>query len=269
MRHWIKKHWKWAAPAAAVVIGAGAWLVFGFFGLHLIFVDDKVDEAPPLFASGAGVSGLPSDFITEERAEAMNQVMAEENIPTEIQASEELPMGVTELDLDEMVAARPAEPVEPSSGADPGQPGPVATLPGPAVTAVLVAPPTDSPDSAEPPATTVPEVRIAASGNFISRSHPTEGSAVVLTDGSQRFLRFENFKTDNGPDLNVYLSNAPTNAPAGQFDDDFIDLGDLKGNIGSQNYEIPADVDLDTYSTVVIWCVRFSVIFGAAELAAS
>lgn len=90
--------------------------------------------------------------------------------------------------------------------------------------------------------------------------------ATVLTDGVQRFLRFEDFSTDNGPDLNVYLSPAPTDAPASQFDDDFIDLGDLKGNIGSQNYEIPADVDLDFYSTVVIWCVRFSVIFGAAEL---
>ncbi|MCO4835109.1 MAG: DM13 domain-containing protein, partial [Acidimicrobiaceae bacterium] len=49
----------------------------------------------------------------------------------------------------------------------------------------------------------------------------------------------------------------------------FIDLGDLKGNIGSQNYEIPVGIDLDRYSTVVIWCVRFGVAFGAAELSAS
>ena len=89
----------------------------------------------------------------------------------------------------------------------------------------------------------------------------------MLSDGSdQRFLRFEDFATDNGPDLNVYLSTAPPDAPAGDFDDDFVDLGDLKGNIGSQNYEIPADVDLDRYRSVVIWCVRFGVAFGAAEL---
>ncbi|MYJ37036.1 MAG: DM13 domain-containing protein, partial [Acidimicrobiaceae bacterium] len=88
-------------------------------------------------------------------------------------------------------------------------------------------------------------------------------------DGSgQRFLRFEDFRTDNGPDLNVYLSAAPTDAPAGQFDDDFVDLGDLKGNVGSQNYEIPAGLDLDHYSTVAIWCVRFGVVFGVAELTA-
>jgi hypothetical protein len=41
----------------------------------------------------------------------------------------------------------------------------------------------------------------------------------------------------------------------------------LTGNIGSQNYEIPADVDLDIYNTVVIWCVRFGVAFNAADLA--
>lgn len=107
-------------------------------------------------------------------------------------------------------------------------------------------------------------------GEFIDRSHPTSGRADVLNDGSvQRFLRFEDFETDNGPDLNVYLSTAGPDADAGTFDDDFIDLGDLKGNIGPQNYEIPADVDLDVYSTVVIWCVRFGVAFGAAEINAA
>lgn len=104
-------------------------------------------------------------------------------------------------------------------------------------------------------------------GDFVDRSHPTSGVADVLNDGStQRFLRFEDFETDNGPDLNVYLSTAPAGADTDAFDDDFIDLGDLKGNIGTQNYEIPADVDLDRYSTVVIWCVRFGVAFGAAEI---
>ena len=110
-------------------------------------------------------------------------------------------------------------------------------------------------------------VETVAMGSFIDRSHPTTGTALVLGDGSgQRFLRFEGFETDNGPDLNVYLSTAPPDAPADDFDEDFVDLGDLKGNIGDQNYEIPAGVDLAKYQTVVIWCVRFSVAFGAAPL---
>ena len=113
-------------------------------------------------------------------------------------------------------------------------------------------------------------ISVEASGRFISRSHPTQGTAVVLGDGSgQRFLRFEDFQTDNGPDLDVYLSSAPTDAAAAAFDDDFVNLGDLKGNIGAQNYEIPVSVDLNRHSTVVIWCVRFAVVFGVAALTAS
>lgn len=101
------------------------------------------------------------------------------------------------------------------------------------------------------------------SGSFVDGAHPTSGSAVVLSDGgSQRVLRLEqDFATDNGPDLNVYLTSS-----ADGFGDEYVDLGDLKGNIGSQNYEIPTAVDLDLYDNVVIWCVRFGVGFGSAEL---
>lgn len=127
----------------------------------------------------------------------------------------------------------------------------------------------DTTDSATAPSTPpdAPVVQTVASGQFISRDHATEGTAAVLTDGSpQRFLRFTEFATDNGPDVNVYLSTAAPDADSGAFDDDFVDLGDLSGNIGDQNYEIPEGVDLGRYRTVVLWCVRFGVPFGAAPL---
>ena len=106
-----------------------------------------------------------------------------------------------------------------------------------------------------------------ASGSFEGRSHPAVGTARFISDGNQTFLRLEDdFATDNGPDLNVYLSRAGIDAPSGDFDDDFIDLGDLRGNIGSQNYELPDGVDPTDWGTVVIWCVRFAVAFGAAPI---
>ncbi len=40
----------------------------------------------------------------------------------------------------------------------------------------------------------------------------------------------------------------------------------MKGDIGDQNYEIPADVDLAVYDMVYLWCVRFSVSFAHADL---
>ena len=106
-------------------------------------------------------------------------------------------------------------------------------------------------------------------GMFVDRSHPGTGTAKVLNDGSeQRFLRFDPFETDNGPDLFVYLTRADAAADAGAFgvEGDFVNLGRLKGNVGEQNYEIPVDVDLADFGTVVVWCDRFSVAFTAADL---
>jgi hypothetical protein len=126
-----------------------------------------------------------------------------------------------------------------------------------------------TPAETVPPSTApaAPEIVTLARGSFIPRAHVGEGTALVLNDGSeQRFLRFENFSTDNGPDLNVYLTTSDANADSGTFDDEFIDLGELKGNVGDQNYEIPSDVDLARFDTVVVWCVRFSSAFTAADL---
>jgi Electron transfer DM13 len=90
--------------------------------------------------------------------------------------------------------------------------------------------------------------------------HNSEGQAKVLklSDGSN-FLRLENFRSTNGPDLYVYLST-DKNAS------DFVNLGRLKGNVGDQNYEIPDGTDISKYDTALIWCQAFSVLFGSAEL---
>lgn len=122
---------------------------------------------------------------------------------------------------------------------------------------------------AETTAPAVSQIVTLAQGSLVDHDHQGEGTVTVLTDGTQRFLRFEDdFAIDNGPDLNVYLvRGADAEGDPGLFDDDFVDLGDLKGNIGAQNYELPADVDLGEYDTVVIWCVRFGVAFNAADLA--
>jgi Electron transfer DM13 len=45
-----------------------------------------------------------------------------------------------------------------------------------------------------------------------------------------------------------------------------VELGNLKGNAGDQNYEIPAGTDLAKFQTVSIYCERFNANFGAAPL---
>jgi len=210
---WIRRNIKILVPVTLVALAGVAYLAFGVFGVHTLFIDDKVDEDGPVFASGAAA---PTETLPE---------VAETAPPTTV-----------------------------------------------APTATDVPAATDAPVVTEAPTTTVapePQVVTLAEGSFIPRGrYSGEGQAIVLNDGSeQRFLRFENFSTDNGPDLRVYLSASDANGDSGAFDDDFVDLGVLKGNIGDQNYEIPVGVDLSVYDTVVVWCVRFSSPFTAADLA--
>jgi hypothetical protein len=111
-----------------------------------------------------------------------------------------------------------------------------------------------------------PPITLAA-GSFRSLGHATSGRAAALDlrDG-RRFLRLDNLRTSNGPDLFVYLSATPADGQRDAFDDDFVSLGRLKANEGNQNYEIAAGVDLRRYRSVVIWCRRFTYAFGAAPL---
>jgi hypothetical protein len=107
-----------------------------------------------------------------------------------------------------------------------------------------------------------------AEGKLRPLEHDASGRALViaLPDGS-RFLRFEELVTSNGPDLRVYLSDRPASDDWFVYDDGrFVDLGPLKGNLGSSNYEIPREVDLSEYRSAVVWCRRFSVGFAVAPL---
>lgn len=137
----------------------------------------------------------------------------------------------------------------------------------------------DSPAATTPPtpttgatATTASTVSPAAvvAGSFVSLDHGTSGTVRVLDLGNgTRVVRLEGLDTDNGPDLYLYLS---TNAAGGSeqaFDDDYVSLGRLKGNLGNQNYDLPPGTDLSRYRSVVIWCDRFNSAFGAADLAAA
>jgi hypothetical protein len=108
-----------------------------------------------------------------------------------------------------------------------------------------------------------------AAGAFHAVSHETEGTASVLrlADG-RRVLRLTGFKTSNGPDVHVYpvaAADAKDNATVTSAG--FVDLGSLKGNVGDQNYDLPADVSVPAPGAVTIWCKRFGVNFGTAPLA--
>jgi len=112
-----------------------------------------------------------------------------------------------------------------------------------------------------------------AEGQFVDADaiHKGSGRATLyrLPDGSHA-VRFEEFRSTNGPALVVYLAKHqdPQNA-ADVTDNGFVKLGKLKGNVGNQNYLIPAGTPIDDFNSVVIWCELFDVLFSPAALSRS
>jgi hypothetical protein len=102
-------------------------------------------------------------------------------------------------------------------------------------------------------------ILLLRSGNFSSSQNGTQaqGLAKILSVNDNQFLRFENFKITNGPDLHVYFTNG-IDIKSG------MDLGSLKGNIGAQNYFL-GDV-ANKYDAVVIASKPFGIIFASSFL---
>lgn len=100
------------------------------------------------------------------------------------------------------------------------------------------------------------------SGAFtgFDKVHTGSGTASLVSIGDKKYIRFEDdFMVANGPDLYVGLGK----------DGKYIkgsEIGKLKGNIGSQNYELPVDVNLEDIDEVWVWCKAFAVPFSKAVL---
>ena len=118
----------------------------------------------------------------------------------------------------------------------------------------------DSGTTQAPPQETSPAMErqgpFTVMGTF---GHPAEGTLSVLTIEGKQYLRFEDFKTINGPRLHLYLSKDKDGS-------DFIDLGPIRGTEGNINYEIPEGVNIEDYPFVLHWCVPFRVLFNYAEV---
>ncbi len=105
-----------------------------------------------------------------------------------------------------------------------------------------------------------PNATVVVKGTFSGANNYTvNGTVEVVNDNNQKRLVFRNFSSSNGPDLRVYLATT-TGATT------FISLGNLKSTNGQQVYDISGMPDFSQYKFAVIWCQRFSVLFGAAEL---
>lgn len=97
--------------------------------------------------------------------------------------------------------------------------------------------------------------------------HQGEGMATLYRVGSEVVLRFDPFRVTNGPDLHVILTKHAAPRSRQEVKEGYVEVAKLKGNVGSQNYPLPAGLRLEEYKAVVIYCKPFHVVFASAELA--
>ncbi len=111
---------------------------------------------------------------------------------------------------------------------------------------------------------------IVASASFvhIDALHSAEGTATIyqIPEDNRRVLRFEDFRSTNCPELEVLLSTAEDPRSPDDLGEDTVQLGQLQGNVGNQNYDIPAETDLSLYNSVVIYCPSLQMVFSTATL---
>jgi len=85
------------------------------------------------------------------------------------------------------------------------------------------------------------------------------GTVKIYSKATSYSLVLDSFAVSSGPDLHVYLSKEvqPLN---------FIDLGLLRANSGTQVYAISGTPDFTQYKYGLIHCQQYDHLFGSANL---
>lgn len=111
-------------------------------------------------------------------------------------------------------------------------------------------------------------VEVVKSGVFRNADSFHRGSglaSIYRAPDGRHLLRLTDFSVTNGPQLHVLL--VPHRDPMSRADvEGNLDLGELKGNMGNQNYFLPDGANPADYRSAVIYCKPFRVIFSVAPM---
>ncbi len=235
---------------ALLVVAMGICAI-AYFEPHKLFIDEEVNEdfpAPVAVATTTTTTTAVATVVTEVPAITLPPTTAAPTDPVTTTTMAKEPEVQDDQDESPTTTRAAAEDISTTTTAVP------TTTVAPEITTTTEA---------------VPEGPVLlSSSEWISLGHPGTGTVLVYRqpDGSH-VIRFEDLAVSNGPDLLVILSaSSLVNDQNAYSAVEYLSLGDLKGNKGNQNYEVPADVNLEDYQTVAIWCRRFNYTFNAADI---
>lgn len=107
---------------------------------------------------------------------------------------------------------------------------------------------------------TIPtDLTVISQGSFTPGVHSVSGVVKLSKDAAnKKYLVFEDFKTESGPDLRIWLAedNATKN---------YVEITKTVNN-GTYKLELASDIDISKKTYVLVWCKQYTVLFGSAIL---
>jgi hypothetical protein len=120
----------------------------------------------------------------------------------------------------------------------------------------------------EPAPATLATAKVLGTAKVYNVDREGEGTAKIyeLPTGA-RLIRLEDFFVSINSDLEIRLSELPSphsTEEAARAPWKFV--APLKATVGTMNYEVPPDVDLSKYQSIVIWCEITRNAYAAASI---
>lgn len=105
-------------------------------------------------------------------------------------------------------------------------------------------------------------------GTWTKKKYSIKGGWEIIKEGGQTIIRFDkSFKTKSGPDLKVFLSKKSIAEVNGKnATQDAVLISVLSANKGTQDYVVPADINIEDFTTLLIHCEAYSVLWGGAAI---
>lgn len=108
---------------------------------------------------------------------------------------------------------------------------------------------------------------IAGHGSWVGKQKSINGAWQIENRNGQTVIKFsDNFQTNRGPDLKLFLSKRDISKVNGSNAADGVFLSKLKNNQGSQEYVLPKNININDYASLLIHCESFSVLWGGTNI---
>lgn len=128
---------------------------------------------------------------------------------------------------------------------------------------------TSAKNSMDTSATAV-EGSVIARGEFVDKGgqHTSGSYTIERIGGDLQLILGDDFRTDEGPDLHVVLT--PTMVTDANNDNAMVEGAEIVGALalqgGKQVYDLRDDLRVDQFHSVVIHCIEYSHLYGAASV---